>query len=309
MNLIQWLYRFFKPPEQEMTVNTDTKTELNEVSFDFNFTKSNLKMLLNQNPESDEWHELMISILPKYDINTIERVVGFISQTAYESSDYTILEENLNYSASALNRVFPKYFRNSGRDANLYHRKPEQIANIVYANRMGNGDINSGDGWRYRGRGIIQLTGKYNYSQFGEYIGYTIDQVIDYLQTKTGALESACWFWKTNKLNIFADKQDIKGMTRKINGGYHGFDDRKYRYRMAFNILDDMEESTVNLDQTLSIGSRGETVRELQARLSISQDGIYGPATFAAVMKYQNEYLLTADGIADPKTMSHIFNT
>lgn len=176
-------------------------------------------------------------MLPKYEINTVNRVAGFIAQCSHESVGFTVLHENLNYSADGLNKIFPKYFIKAGRDANAYARQPEKIANIVYASRMGNGDTASGDGWRYRGRGVIQLTGKDNYTNFGKSIHLTAAETSDYLETKRGALESACWYWKTNGLNATADAQDIVAMTKKINGGTIGLEDRKAHFKHALEIL------------------------------------------------------------------------
>lgn len=186
---------------------------------------------------TDEWYTILAEMLPKYEINTVNRVAGFIAQCSHESVGFTVLHENLNYSADGLNKIFPKYFVKAGRDAAAYARQPEKIANIVYAGRMGNGDTASGDGWRYRGRGVIQLTGKDNYNNFGKSIHLTAAETSDYLETKRGALESACWFWKTNGLNAIADSQDIVAMTKKINGGTIGLEDRKAHYQHALKVL------------------------------------------------------------------------
>ena len=186
---------------------------------------------------SDEWYPLLTEMLPKYEINTAVRVAGFIAQCSHESVGFSILKENLNYSAEGLNKTFSKYFIKAGRDAAAYARNPEKIANIVYADRLGNSDTASGDGWRYRGRGVIQLTGKNNYVAFGKYIHLTPTETSEYLETKRGALESACWFWKTNGLNAIADTQDILAMTKKINGGTNGLEDRKKLYKQALLVL------------------------------------------------------------------------
>ena len=135
------------------------------MSFKFEFTKDKLSHILKKNKEIDEWYDAMAEMLPKYEINTIDRVAGFLAQCAHESLDFTILKENLNYSADALNRVFPKYFERAGRDAQEYHRQPEKIANVIYASRMDNGDTASGDGYRFRGRGVIQSLAKALVSQ------------------------------------------------------------------------------------------------------------------------------------------------
>lgn len=197
--------------------------------------KKQLEAILVGNKEIDAWLPLLTKVLPKYEINTKERIAGFLSQCAHESSHFTRLEENLNYSSQRLLQVFPKYFKNGAEV--LYNRKPEAIANIVYANRMGNGNTSSGDGWRYRGRGLIQLTGKDNYAMFAKEIGKTLEQTVEYLQTKEGALESACWFWKTRGLNSAADKKDVELMTKLINGGKNGIETRKQYFTHAMQVL------------------------------------------------------------------------
>jgi putative chitinase len=145
----------------------------------------------------------------------------------------------LNYSAKALNTVFPKYFTRAGRSAEEYARNPEKIANVVYANRMGNGDIASADGWRYRGRGPIQLTGRSNYAAFGTAFGVDVLKNPDLVQTnKEIGLMAAVWFWNKNGLNELADAQDIKAMTKRINGGYNGLEDRIALYKHVMVKMD-----------------------------------------------------------------------
>ena len=165
------------------------------------------------------------------------RVAMFLAQVAHESGGFNFVSENLNYSADALRIVFKKYFPTIVL-ANQYARQPELIANIVYGNRMGNGPEASGDGWKYRGRGLIQLTGKNNYTKFATALGLTLNEVIAYLQTPAGAVESACWFWDINKLNAIADKEDFVTATKRINGGVNGLADRQHRYEIALEALD-----------------------------------------------------------------------
>jgi len=160
----------------------------------------------------------------KYDISGL-RLAHFLAQTAHESGGFRVIEENLNYSAEGLTKIFPKYFKD--KDPSGYARKPEKIANVVYASRMGNGDTASGDGYKFRGRGLIQLTGKSNYSGFASDSGVTIDEAVAYLSTPSGAIESAAWFWHKNGLNTLADKDDVTAVTKKINGGTIGLEDRK----------------------------------------------------------------------------------
>jgi putative chitinase len=202
-------------------------------------TKEQLKQLLPKNPYIDQWHHALSQLLPDYEINTPQRIAAFIAQCAHESGEFTALKENLNYRAVTLRKIFPKYFP-TDEIANQYANLPnkqEAIANKVYANRMGNGDEASGDGFRYCGRGLIQLTGKDNYSWFAASIGIRPDEASEYLQTFEGAAQSACWFWESNNLNAFADAGDILTMTKRINGGTIGLDDRIKHYKHALHVL------------------------------------------------------------------------
>jgi putative chitinase len=200
-------------------------------------TKEKLTKILTGNKHIDEWFLAITTILPKYEINTILRVSAFLAQTAHESANFTVIKENLNYRAASLMTVFRKYFPTIEM-AQAYEHKPEKIANRVYANRMGNGPETSGDGFKYCGRGLIQLTGKSNYVAFGKSIGKTADEVIEYMKTSAGALESALWFWKQNSLNNYADASDMKSITKRINGGYNGLEDRLARYNKIIQILE-----------------------------------------------------------------------
>ena len=203
---------------------------------DFILTKSQLKQLLPKNPYIDYWYHALEQALPDYDINTPQRVAAFLAQCAHESGNFVFLKENLNYKAASLRKVFPKYFP-TDELANAYAQKPEMIANRVYGNRMGNGDEHSGDGYRYCGRGLIQLTGKSNYQAFADSIETDIEDIPEYLATFEGAVQSACWFWESNNLNVQADSGDIKLMTRKINGGYIGLEDRIAHYEHALHVM------------------------------------------------------------------------
>jgi putative chitinase len=202
-------------------------------------TKEQLKQLLPKNPYIDNWYNALSQLLPDYEINTPQRIAAFIAQCAHESAEFTALKENLNYRAATLRKIFPKYFPND-EIANRYASLPnkqEAIANRVYANRMDNGDEASGDGFRYCGRGLIQLTGKSNYSWFAASIGISVEEASEYLQTFEGAAQSACWFWETNNLNQWADKGDILTLTKRINGGTIGLDDRIKHYQHALHVL------------------------------------------------------------------------
>jgi len=274
-------------------------------------TADQIKNILPKNPDPSALAEALNEVFPKYDINTANRAAGFIAQCGHESAGFTVLKENLNYSAQSLNAVFPKYFKNAGRDAEEYHRQPEKIANVIYANRMGNGDTESGEGYKFRGRGAIQLTGKDNYSKFASSIGMDIDDAIEYIETLQGAIESACWFWKTNNINKFCDDDDILTMTKRINGGTIGLEDRKKHYEHAKHVLGgedvgEHQEDDVDTDTLLKVGSKGDTVKALQEALGLDADGIYGPGTARAVKHYQEENGLTADGVAGPQTLKAI---
>lgn len=185
--------------------------------------------------EVDLWYQALNTILPEYEINTPKRIAYFLAQCAHESAGFTAVKENLNYSAEGLLTYFKKYFNVAS--AGVYARKPEQIANLVYANRMGNSDEKSGDGYKYRGRGLIQLTGKSTYQKFADHCKITVEEAAKYLETKEGAIKSACWYWQTNSLNKFADVDDIVTMTKKINGGTNGLEDRKLQYKNFQAIL------------------------------------------------------------------------
>ncbi len=199
-------------------------------------TISQLKQLLPNNPYVENWHHALVQLLPDYDINTPKRIAAFIAQCSHESGGFRVLTENLNYKAAGLRRIFPKYFP-TDELAKQYEKQPKKIANRVYANRMGNGDESSGDGFRYCGRGLIQLTGKSNYQAFADSLEMRVEDVPEYLATFEGAAQSACWFWETNNLNRFADVGDILNMTKRINGGTIGLEDRQKHYNHALHVL------------------------------------------------------------------------
>ncbi len=172
-----------------------------------------------------------------YEINTPLRMAHFLAQTSHESGGFRLLEENLNYSADGLNKIFPKYFKNAGRDAQAYHRQPEKIANVVYSSRMGNGPESSGDGWKFRGRGLIQLTGRSNYTSFAETLEMGLDEAVEYLKTPEGAIESAAWFWANNGCNELADTDDVAKVTKRVNGGTIGLADREHHAEVFKELL------------------------------------------------------------------------
>lgn len=199
-------------------------------------TVAQLKQLIPGNLYVTHWHGALDILLPDYEINTPQRIAAFIAQCAHESGNFRVLKENLNYRAVTLRKIFPRYFPDD-KTAAAFAGKQEAIANRVYANRMGNGDEASGDGFRYCGRGLIQLTGRHNYKAFADSLEMSVEDVPEYLSTFEGAAQSACWFWETNNLNQWADKGDIVTLTKRINGGTIGLEDRIKHYEHALHVL------------------------------------------------------------------------
>ena len=269
----------------------------------------------NKNPEA--WYDAAVPSFEKYDITTTNRIAGFMAQCAHESLDFTRLEENLNYSEKALNSVFGRYFGKGKRDAKEYARNPEKIANYVYqdefrSKRGAMGNTNAGDGWRFRGRGIKQLTGRNNYTAFGKSVGMSAEEAADYVATERGALESACWFWATNKLDKWADNGDIKGLTKKINGGTIGLEDRTRRWEEALAILGGevptpAPKAASSAVRTLRKGMQGDDVKKMQKAIGVGADGDFGFGTLTAVKKWQKLNGLVADGIVGPATQAIMF--
>ena len=197
---------------------------------------------------AEKWTAAVAAACQEFGIDTPQRIAGFLSQCAHESGGFERLQENLNYSAEGMAGIWPKRFAVMGPDgkpvkkdgknqpnkfALALHRKPEMIANVVYSSRMGNGPIESGEGWKYRGRGLKQLTGKSNHMECSQGLGVDLVENPDLLLEPTYAARSAAWFWQKNKCNTFADVGDIEGLTKRINGGLIGIADRKARYQAA----------------------------------------------------------------------------
>ena len=198
-----------------------------------------LSKIIPHNKNAAEWLPICNYYLNKYGIISKKEIAAFLSQAAHESSDFTRLEENLNYSWERLREVFPRYFT-SDDFAKGYHRQPEKIANRVYSDALRTaklGNTSPGDGWLYRGRGIIQLTGKANYAAFGKAVGMSAEQAANYCGTKRGAFESACWFWSQLNLSALAESGDITAISKAINGGDIGVSDRINRYNNAKRVL------------------------------------------------------------------------
>ncbi len=288
----------------------------------FPLTKEMLSAMIGNNPKSDDWFDALAEIMPKYEIDTPNRIAGFIAQCAHESNNFKSLEENLNYSEKALNAVFGRYFGKGKRDASEYARKPEKIANYVYQDefrtkRGAMGNTTDGDGWRFRGRGLKQLTGRNNYTAFGKTVDLTAEEAADYVATEKGAVESACWFWNNAKLNKIADAGDIVKMTKKINGGTIGLEDRTKRWEKALAILGGevspapkkaKASKGVDMTAVLNVGSTGDTVKAVQEFLGIGADGIFGRGTKRAIKQWQASKGLTADGVVGPATLKKMFS-
>ena len=209
-------------------------------------TQSQLEAILGHKKETAEWTNVLNRVLPEFNIDTKARVAAFIAQCAHESGDFNTVKENLNYSADGLNKIFKKYFP-TVESAQPYHRQPEKIANKVYGNRMGNGNEASGEGFKFCGRGLIQLTGKDNYRSCSKDL-FSDERLLEnpnYLTTKEGAVKSACWFWNKNNLNKWVDANDFDGLSDCINRGRKteaegdaiGYKHRKEKFDKAMSVL------------------------------------------------------------------------
>jgi putative chitinase len=278
-------------------------------------TEAQLAAMIPTNKEVAAWCEELNKALPKYDITTDQRIAGFISQCAHESMDFNAMSENLNYREETLNKVFPRYFGPGKRNAAEYAKNPEKIANYVYMDEFRTsklGNVQPGDGWRFRGRGLKQLTGRDNYTRFAKDYDMTAEEAAVWVETKEGALASALWFWNTNNLNTVADTGSVPALTKKINGGDIGLPDRQARYEKAMAVLTGKiplraaNSEAAPTGGTLRRGSKGEEVKRMQAKLGLSADGDFGPGTEAALKKWQAANGLTADGVAGPMTLAKL---
>lgn len=243
------------------------------------------------------------SLLPQWGINTQRRVAYFLAQVAHETNGLTVLEENLRYSAQRLTEVWPSRFP-TVTIARAYEYSPEKLANFIYADRLGNGPSHSGDGWRYRGRGCKQTTGRWNYERLATRTGLDVVQNPDLVAKFPVALIAACVFWADNNLNFFADVGDVTGLTRKVNGGLHGLAERQ-RYTEAAEIALAMPAQRV---RTLRKGAIGDDVQILQQALNremnVKITGEFDANTDRLVRAYQFSRGLVVDGIVGPKTLA-----
>jgi putative chitinase len=193
-----------------------------------------IAIALKTNQENKTWAEEMAKILPSYKIDNNIRLAHFLAQICHESNYCLQLTENLNYTSLALLKIWPKYFNSDlankyGRNNN-HSANQEAIANIAYANRLGNGDVASKDGFKYRGRGLIQITGKSNYQDLSQHLfgnNNLLDNPDLLSNNKEISIKSACWFWQKNNLNALADQENIIAITKIINGGQNGLEHRK----------------------------------------------------------------------------------
>jgi len=191
------------------------------------------------NSKATSWINYLNPAMTKFEIDTPKRIAAFLAQSAHESSELRVLVENLKYSDDDLMRIWPKRFPTTDF-AKKYDKDPEKIANYIYANRLGNGPTSSGDGWNFRGRGIFQTTGKYNYLKVGKALNLPLDTNPEYLEEPGYAALSAGFYWENNRLNEFADKNNEENfikLTIKINGGKIGLDSRLTYWKKAKNIL------------------------------------------------------------------------
>ncbi|QAX96292.1 endolysin [Vibrio phage vB_VmeM-Yong XC32] len=245
-------------------------------------------------------------------INTVRRWAMLIGQCAHESGGFVRFEENLNYSWQTLMKVWPSRFKTKGQ-AKKYHRQKEKIANFVYGGRMGNNA--PGEGYLYRGRGPIQLTGKNNYIAAGTALGLELEEQPNVLINDAAiGLMAACWFLKTNKRNgktalEWADEGATKVVTRIINGGQHGLPDRIAKTNRALGIM--LEDSSIYKRPIVRFNDRGQSVREVQKYLRAlgylhKVDGHYGKRTLTAIKAFQAKEGLVQDGIVGGNTFGRM---
>ncbi len=206
-------------------------------------TESQLKQIMPKSKEPQLWTPSLNKAMERFEINNPSRVAAFLAQIAHESRELNVLAENLNYSAAGLMRVWPNRFPTIEK-AMEYERNPEKLANYVYAKRLGNGDTNSGDGWRFRGRGLVQVTGRGNYRSIGQAIGLALEASPELLQQPDAAALSAGYFWRSRGLNELADDrnddnddEDFITITVRINGGRTGLAERRAYWERAKGVL------------------------------------------------------------------------
>lgn len=233
--MIKFLKKIITGTSEPQDTNKKDVTPPASSSIPF-LTPDKVKTILKDNKDYMEWYNLLEKYFNIYNINTKNRVGSFLGQTAHESNYFNNLEENLYYTTtSRLLSVFPKYINMS--NATKYLKNPKALANLVYANRNGNRNEESGDGYLYHGRGLIQMTFFDNYNLFSKEIQKSVPDTVNYLSTKEGAVHSACYFWSKHNINALADIRNDKGITKIINGGYNGLADRISKTEEIIKIL------------------------------------------------------------------------
>ena len=186
--------------------------------------------------ERAAWITALLTPLRKASITTPRRMAAFLGQCAVESGGFRVLQEDMTYSATRLCQVWPARFPNK-EAAEACALQPEALANTVYANRLGNGGSESGDGWRFRGRGLIQITGRTSYERFAAAMNMTLDQAVEHAATQIGAADSAAWFWSINGLNALAESWSLDMLTHTINGGTLGAGERARLCQAALHAI------------------------------------------------------------------------
>lgn len=274
-----------------------------------NLSSENFARAIPTNKEPDLWKGYASEYFERYEINNNDRIAGFLSQTAHESSDFTRYIESTNYSWDRLVAVFGRRYFPSDSFAKTFHRDSKKIANYVYddrnparKNKLGN--TKDGDGWNFRGSGLIQLTGRWNITNFGNDVDMTPEDAAAYCRTKRGAMHSACWFWWKNNINRIADSRNVDTMTKAVNGGEIGIADRRRRW----NLLKDLNFIAGEYP-SLSKGSRGEIVKKVQSGLGFKGkdvDGIFGNQTLAAVRNWQKAVGVSVTGVLTPNQVKQI---
>jgi len=273
-------------------------------------TKDHIIHILHGNADAAAWADAALQILPKYDITTPNRIAGFFAQCGHESMNFTVLSENLNYRAETLEKLFSKYFSKAGRNASDYAKQPEKLQMSSTPTAWVTAILPLVTGIVSVVAALCSLLVVITTPAFGKTVGLSPEQVIDYVQTKKGALESACWYWNSRKINMACDENDIVKMTKLVNGGTIGLEDRKKHYESALAVLGGAVPAPITnaaaIPGVLKKGSTGEAVKRMQAELGLEDDGVFGPGTEAAVKKWQAANGLAADGIVGPKTLAKL---
>lgn len=275
-----------------------------------NLDPSSFAKAIPTNKEPEIWRGYAAEYFELYQINTNNRIAGFLAQTSHESADFTRFIESTNYSWDRLVEVFGRRYFPTDAFAKEFNRDAKRIANYVYSDhtparksKLGNTEPN--DGWNFRGSGLIQLTGRSNVSAFASSVEMNPEEAAAYCRTKRGAIHSACWFWSSRNINKFADAGDIIGMSKAVNGGDIGLADRKSRWARNKNL-----SFLAGEYPTVSKGAKGELVKRIQKALGFSDrdaDGIYGNQTLSAIRAWQkaNKYIVT--GVLYPDQLKLMF--